>query len=257
MKLSFSTNGWDAYSWDEWLDAAEDMKLHGVEVCAPQDREALLGRGGPFHAYARAATVRALRDRGLAVPNLDSGADLSDARCVAVLRGLIALAADLRVPCVSACAVHDDEEAVRAHIAALLPEPIGLSLPASFGAFCLFAVTMLLGVLVLTSLTMLVYTATFYTLSPAGITQIAMVTIEFFSGQLLPLPFYPPVLYKICSWLPFASISNVPFRIYSGDLAGGAMAQAIALQAFWLVALTALGSAWNRRALRRVVVQGG
>ncbi len=142
-------------------------------------------------------------------------------------------------------------------VAALLPEPIGLSLPASFGAFCLFAVTMLLGVLVLTSLTMLVYTATFYTLSPAGITQIAMVTIEFFSGQLLPLPFYPPVLYKICSWLPFASISNVPFRIYSGDLAGGAMAQAIALQAFWLVALTALGSAWNRRALRRVVVQGG
>ena len=130
-------------------------------------------------------------------------------------------------------------------VAALLPEPIGLSLPASFGAFCLFAVTML------------VYTATFYTLSPAGITQIAMVTIEFFSGQLLPLPFYPPVLYKICSWLPFASISNVPFRIYSGDLAGGAMAQAIALQAFWLVALTALGSAWNRRALRRVVVQGG
>ena len=142
-------------------------------------------------------------------------------------------------------------------VAALLPEPIGLSLPASFGAFCLFVVTMLLGVLVLTSLTMLVYTATFYTLSPAGITQIAMVTIEFFSGQLLPLPFYPPTLYKICSWLPFASVSNVPFRIYSGDLAGGATAQAIALQAFWLVALTVLGSVWNRRALRRVVVQGG
>ena len=76
MKLSFSTNGWEAYSWDEWLDAAEDMKLHGVEVYAPQDSETLLGRGGPFHAYARAATVRALRDRGLAVPNLDSGADL-------------------------------------------------------------------------------------------------------------------------------------------------------------------------------------
>ena len=37
MKLSFSTNGWEAFSWDEWLDAAEDMKLHGVEVYAPQD----------------------------------------------------------------------------------------------------------------------------------------------------------------------------------------------------------------------------
>lgn len=142
-------------------------------------------------------------------------------------------------------------------VAALLPDPIGLSLPVSFGAFCLFVLTMLLGVLVLTSLTMLVYTATFYTLSPTGITQIAMATIEFLSGQLLPLPFFPPLLYKICSWLPFAAISNVPFRIYSGDLAGGAMAQAIALQAFWLVALTLIGSVWSRRALRRVVVQGG
>ena len=122
MKLSFSTNGWEAYSWDEWLDAAEDMKLHGVEVYAPQDSETLLGRGGPFHTYARAATVRALHDRRLSVPNLDSGVDLSDSACVEALRGLIALAADLRVPCVSACAVHDDEEAVRAHIAALLPE---------------------------------------------------------------------------------------------------------------------------------------
>ncbi len=122
MKLSFSTNGWEAYSWNEWLDAAEDMKLHGVEVYAPQDSEALPGRGGPFHVYARAATVRALLDRRLSVPNLDSGVDLSDVRCVEDLRGLIALAADLRVPCVSACSAHDDEAAVREHIAALLPD---------------------------------------------------------------------------------------------------------------------------------------
>ena len=122
MKLSFSTNGWNACSWEEWLDAAEDMKLQGVEVYAPQDGETLLGRGGPFHTYARAATVRALRDKKLALPNLDSGADLSDPACVEALCGLIALAADLRVPCVSACAVHDDEAAVREHIAALLPE---------------------------------------------------------------------------------------------------------------------------------------
>ena len=42
------------------------MKLQGVEVYAPQDGETLLGRGGPFHTYARAATVRALRDMGIA-----------------------------------------------------------------------------------------------------------------------------------------------------------------------------------------------
>ena len=61
MKLSFSTNGWEAYSWDEWLDAAEDMKLHGVEVYAPQDSETLLGRGGPFRTLPRCCRRRLRR----------------------------------------------------------------------------------------------------------------------------------------------------------------------------------------------------
>ncbi len=52
-------------------------------------------------------------------------------------------------------------------------------------------------------------------------------------------------------------MSNVPYRIYSGDIAGAAAWQAAGLQIFWLLALFALGQFLLSRALRRAVIQGG
>ena len=142
-------------------------------------------------------------------------------------------------------------------LAFLLPNPIGLALPAGPGACLLFLLTMLLGVLVLTAMTMLLYTSAFYTLSTTGIAQVSVVALEFLCGDLIPLPFFPKVLYRILSWLPFGATSNVPFRIYSGDLAGRDMVFAIVMQGFWLFVLVSIGYLWTRRSIRRVVVQGG
>jgi len=52
-------------------------------------------------------------------------------------------------------------------------------------------------------------------------------------------------------------MQNAPLRVYGGHIAGAELAGTLALQAFWLVALVALGRLWMSRALRRVVVQGG
>jgi ABC-2 type transport system permease protein len=139
----------------------------------------------------------------------------------------------------------------------LLPDPIGLSAPVSLEAFCLFVLTLFIGAGVMIAMMMLVYNTVFYTVSSAGVTSIAMVAFEFFSGHLVPLPFFPDTLYRICSYLPFASIINVPYRIYAGDLAGAEMVHAIGLQLFWLVSLVIVGALWNRRVLRRVTANGG
>ncbi|MBE6910240.1 MAG: AMP-dependent synthetase [Ruminococcaceae bacterium] len=122
MNLSFSTRGWEL-SWDETLRLAQEMGFSGVELYNLHRSGALTGRGGPFHRYNIAATVRALRDKHLALPCLDTCCDLSaDGDAVESLRGLLALAADARVPCVSALAHTDDEPRVRACLDALLPE---------------------------------------------------------------------------------------------------------------------------------------
>ncbi|MFR1403836.1 MAG: hypothetical protein ACLSTC_01615 [Lachnospiraceae bacterium] len=57
--------------------------------------------------------------------------------------------------------------------------------------------------------------------------------------------------------LPFAAMQNVPFRIYSGDLSGRPMAEAIFLQIFWLIVLVGVGWRFAKLAEKKLVVQGG
>ncbi len=81
--------------------------------------------------------------------------------------------------------------------------------------------------------------------------------MEFFTGAILPLPFMPDRFQQMLKLLPFASMQNVPLRIYSGDLTKAAAWEAIVLQIFWLLALLLLGRILCRLALKKITVQGG
>lgn len=141
--------------------------------------------------------------------------------------------------------------------AMLLPEPYRLIFPAGAGNFFLFLLTMFLGAGVTVSFCMLVYISAFFTISPQGMKMILTGAVEFLAGSVIPLPFIPNPYRRIMELLPFASMQNVPLRIYSGDLCGYEMWTAILLQIFWLVSMVLVGKAVCRRAERRVVVQGG
>ena len=122
MKLSFSTRGWPSLSFDEMLDVALDMGYTGVEVYNLTKFDPLLDKGGPFHKYNTAATVRRMRESGISIPCFDSSFDLStDPEAVASLLELIEIAHNAKVPYVVACALEDDEEKVVAALSALLP----------------------------------------------------------------------------------------------------------------------------------------
>lgn len=142
-------------------------------------------------------------------------------------------------------------------VAAFLPAPYGMSLPDGAAAFSMFLLTMALAALLVNAFCMLVYIATFYTLNPLGIRIVALSLTEFLTGGIIPLPFLPDQVRRIVELTPFAGMQNLPFRIYSGNLAGAEMARAVCLQVFWLAALLALGVGLMRVSLRRVVVQGG
>lgn len=142
-------------------------------------------------------------------------------------------------------------------LAAVLPEPFGMHLPASIEAFTLFLLSMLLGTLNTASFVILQYITIFYTLSPAGIRYIWLALAELLSGGLIPLTFFPDGIRQVVELLPFASMQNVPLRIYSGNLSGDAALQAVLLQIFWAAFMTCGGIFLMNRATRRVVVQGG
>ena len=122
MRLSFSTRGWQRLGWEELLETAADAGLEGVELYDLARRHDLCQRGGPFDRYNVLATARQLRDRGLKIPCLDTNCELTEEEAPALLRPLLEIARDMQIPYISAVALRDEEEAVRANLRALLAE---------------------------------------------------------------------------------------------------------------------------------------
>lgn len=142
-------------------------------------------------------------------------------------------------------------------VAVFLPWPYGLTGPASVKHFILFLITLILGLLVLVALVMLVYALACFTLSPDGLRVLFTSVVEFFSGAVIPLPFFPAGMQRIMELLPFAAMQNIALRVYSGDLTGKSLTRAICLQLFWLATLITLGKLLCRKAEQNAVVQGG
>jgi ABC-2 type transport system permease protein len=97
----------------------------------------------------------------------------------------------------------------------------------------------------------------FWLLDNTGVSLLANVVLTFLSGFILPVAYFPPALQAVVHALPFESITGLPAQIFLGQLAPAQVARAMATQAAWAAALTALGLAMQAVAMRKVVVQGG
>lgn len=142
-------------------------------------------------------------------------------------------------------------------VAFFLPKPYGLALPKDGGTALWFFLSLLLGFLVVIAFCMLIYITCFYTVSALGVRLVAAALAEFLTGAIIPLPFFPEKIGKVVNYLPFASMQNLPLRIYGGDIYGKELYQGILLQLFWCIALILFGKWMLPRALHKVTVQGG
>jgi ABC-2 type transport system permease protein len=142
-------------------------------------------------------------------------------------------------------------------VAVLLPAPYGMVLPEDMGQILLFLLSSLLALGVVAAFAMLMYISMFYTLSHRGLKIIVTAVTDFFSGGLIPLPFFPEPVLAVVDLLPFAAMRNVPLLMYSGGLSGSTALQGIALQVFWLTVLVLMGRLAMKKVLGKVIVQGG
>ncbi|NTU78506.1 MAG: ABC transporter permease [Chloroflexales bacterium] len=120
-----------------------------------------------------------------------------------------------------------------------------------------FAPAIALSMLVSFGFGFVVNLSAFWLIDSTGVMLFANVLISFFSGFLLPIAFFPPALQAIARALPFQAITGLPAQILLGQLKGPALAEALAVQLAWAVALTLLALAAQAAAMRKVVVQGG
>jgi ABC-2 type transport system permease protein len=97
----------------------------------------------------------------------------------------------------------------------------------------------------------------FYVTNTWGIGQLKHVIINFISGQMVPLVFFPVWLQNGLVFLPFSSINYIPVMIYLNKINGTALIKAFAVQVFWVIFLL-LFSIWLwKKATKRLTILGG
>ena len=129
--------------------------------------------------------------------------------------------------------------------------------PVSFVAFLLFIVSLILGLFISNAISMFAVFLTFKTLSDKGSIGIVSSISNLFAGLIIPLPLFPQGVQNVINYLPFRFISDLPFRIYIGNVGITDGLIYIAIGLAWLVVLMLLGRALINSALRKTVIQGG
>jgi ABC-2 type transport system permease protein len=129
--------------------------------------------------------------------------------------------------------------------------------PASLGHAGAFLVSVCLSFMIVAAINFAVGTFALRLQSILGLMRAKFFLLELFSGLLLPISFFPHIAQKILGVMPFEYISYTPMLIYLGELNGGKLARAIALQTFWVVVLFVIGDLLWRWSTRAVTIQGG
>lgn len=142
-------------------------------------------------------------------------------------------------------------------LAFLLPEPFKMTLPYSIPNFIIFVISLFLGLLLVSSLNLIVHILTMFTLDGKGSITMYGVVAETFMGSIVPLPFLPIWMQKIGNFLPFKYIGDFPFRIYSNSITLSYGYKLLIGSFIWIIILNLIGLFISKIALRKAVIQGG
>ncbi len=142
-------------------------------------------------------------------------------------------------------------------VAFLIPYPYGLNPPLSFVHFIMFLITLFIGVLLMTSINTLYHVLTLSTLNEKGVTNIFMALADILSGGVIPIPFFPVFMQKIANILPFRYVSDLSFRLYSGNISIQDGLYQMLIQFIWLIIIVLIGVVILKKSLKKVVIQGG
>lgn len=130
---------------------------------------------------------------------------------------------------------------------------MGFPTPHSAGGLLLTVPSLLLGAYVGLTITYMIGLSALWTTEIRWAHWTYHSMIGLLSGGWIPADILPGWLGKVSPYLPFAAQQYYPLRIYLG-LAGW---EGLLVQGAWAIALTLLCLSLTRRALHRVVVQGG
>jgi ABC-2 type transport system permease protein len=132
-----------------------------------------------------------------------------------------------------------------------------LRLPEGVGGWLAFVVSVAGAIAVSFGWRFILQCSAFWLLDVRGPNQLGTMLAMFMSGMFISTVFFPPWLATIGRFLPFQFMVQVPGETFLGKHTGFDLAAVLLVQVAWAVGLFAVGRLVLRRAMRRVVVQGG
>jgi len=142
-------------------------------------------------------------------------------------------------------------------IAAVLMLVYPIRLPASIDLGFMFVLSCMLALLIFTLLNFLVGTLALHIFSILGVIRAKYAIVEFFSGLLIPISFFPSGLQRFMSFLPFQYVSFTPLQIYLGKVRGPSAWEALGIQGLRVLLLFGSGRLFWKFSTRKLSVQGG
>ena len=97
----------------------------------------------------------------------------------------------------------------------------------------------------------------FFTTYIFGLSLVKAAVLTFLTGELIPLSFFPEIVQKIFSFLPFSSMVYTPVMIYMGKYSGNELVFILLRQLFWVVLLYIVGSLVWKKVTKHLIVLGG
>jgi ABC-2 type transport system permease protein len=142
-------------------------------------------------------------------------------------------------------------------IVIILPSPLRAVLPASplYALAYLFSLAMAL--FLSCALGNLLTISTFWTTAGDGLLRIFPSIIMVLSGTIVPLSYFPDSVRGLLQALPFAGLTDLPTRLYLGQVPPIQILSALGLQLAWTAFFVLMGVLLLTRGLQRVEVQGG
>ncbi len=131
----------------------------------------------------------------------------------------------------------------------------------SIGTFLLsllmFIVSLILASMLYDAFSYIFGVMSFYTTAYFGLFMLKETTIQFLSGTLVPLAFFPAGVYEIVKYLPFAGMAENPVLIFLMRDTPLVALQKIAITLGWLIVIEFFGWLLFRHASKKVTVGGG
>lgn len=129
--------------------------------------------------------------------------------------------------------------------------------PPNIGTLALFLVSLVLGYILIFLFNFIFSLSAFYVTYIWGFILCKWMVINFFSGQLIPIDFFPAALKNALDYLPFSGMSYTPVMIYLGKYSTNQIIFSIGVQVVWIGILYILYKILWAKAIKRVTVLGG